>query len=100
MTSIVKGTIVVPSAIQRRAGIKVGDRLEFKVTGGVITILPKPGTAAGEYTLAQRRIIDAGLAEAERGPFHGPFKSGDELAAYLKAYKRRRGRSAKAQKTR
>ena len=36
MTSIVKTSIVVPAAIQRRAGIKAGDRLEFKVAGGMI----------------------------------------------------------------
>ena len=100
MTSIVKASIVVPAAIQRRAGIKAGDRLEFKVAGGMITILPKLPTAADEYTHELRRIIDARLAEAERGPFHGPFNSGDELAAYLKAYKRRRSRSTKAKKPR
>jgi hypothetical protein len=42
-------------------------------------------TADDEYTVEQRRIIDARLREAEKGPFYGPFKSGAEIAAFLKA---------------
>jgi bifunctional DNA-binding transcriptional regulator/antitoxin component of YhaV-PrlF toxin-antitoxin module len=34
-------SLAVPSQVQRRAGIKVGDQLEFKVSGGIITILPR-----------------------------------------------------------
>jgi hypothetical protein len=33
-------------------------------------------TADNEYTPAQRRVIDASLAESEKGPYYGPFKSG------------------------
>jgi bifunctional DNA-binding transcriptional regulator/antitoxin component of YhaV-PrlF toxin-antitoxin module len=32
--------LVVPPSVRRQAGIKAGDRLEFKVSDGVITIAP------------------------------------------------------------
>jgi len=43
MTVTVKNRtgLIVPPSVQRRAGIKSGDRLEFKASGGVITIMPK-----------------------------------------------------------
>jgi hypothetical protein len=77
MTVIVKSrtTLNVPPRIQRRASIKVGDELEFRVSGGIINIIPKLPTAHDEYTPAQRRIIDARLAEARKGPYYGPFES-------------------------
>jgi len=75
---------MVPPSVQRRAGIKAGDRLEFKVSGGVITILPKLPNADDEYTPEQRRTIDAQLDEAEKGPFHGPFDTAEEMIAHLK----------------
>src|SRR5205823_4900996 len=59
-----KTDLVVPAAVRRRAGIKPGDQLEFKVSGGVITIVPKLPSANDEYTPEQRRIIDARLAES------------------------------------
>lgn len=42
MTVIVKNktALVVPPRVQRRAGIQPGDRLEFKVSAGTITITP------------------------------------------------------------
>jgi bifunctional DNA-binding transcriptional regulator/antitoxin component of YhaV-PrlF toxin-antitoxin module len=36
-----KTEITVPRSIRRQAGIKVGDRIEFSVSRGVITIRPK-----------------------------------------------------------
>ena len=47
MTVTVKSTteLVVPPSVQRRAGIKTGDRLKFRVSSGTITIEPaKPAT--------------------------------------------------------
>jgi bifunctional DNA-binding transcriptional regulator/antitoxin component of YhaV-PrlF toxin-antitoxin module len=79
-----------PPSVRRRAGIKIGDELEVKVSGGVITMLPKLPTADDEYTPEQRRVISARLDEAEKGPYHGPFKSGEELAAYMKKFKAQR----------
>jgi hypothetical protein len=80
--------------VQRRARIKTGDRLEFKVSGGVITIIPKLPLADNEYTPKQRRIIDARLAEARRGPYYGPFENADEAIKFL----RKEIRSRKASK--
>lgn len=88
-----KTPLVVPSAIRRRAGIRSGDKLEFKVSRGVITILPKP-PADDESTPAQRRRIDRGIAkgleEIGKGRAHGPFGTADEAIAHLKALARRR----------
>jgi hypothetical protein len=41
-------------------------------------------TADDEYTPEKRRAIDASLAESEKGPYYGPFKSGAEIAAFMK----------------
>ena len=60
VTVIVKSAadLVVPRSVRRRAG----DRLEFKVSGGVINIVPKLPSADGEYTPEQRRIVNVRLA--------------------------------------
>lgn len=76
--------LIVPSAVRRKAGFKSGQDLEFKPSGGVITILPKLPTAEDEYTLKERYAIDAELAEAARGPFYGPFDTADAMVADLK----------------
>jgi len=93
-----KTPLVVPPAVRRRAGLKSGDELEFKVSGGVITILPKPRTQADEYTPAQRRIIDRniakGLEDIRKGRIHGPFETADEAIAHLKGHALRRKRAA------
>jgi bifunctional DNA-binding transcriptional regulator/antitoxin component of YhaV-PrlF toxin-antitoxin module len=31
----------LPAAVRQQAGIKIGDMLEFKVSGSVVTIIPK-----------------------------------------------------------
>jgi len=36
-----KTEIIVPRSIRRKAGIKAGDRVEFSVSGRVISIIPK-----------------------------------------------------------
>jgi len=79
-----KTPLTVPDGVRRRAGLKSGDKVEFKVSGGVITILPKCPNADDEYTPEQRRIIDARLAEAQEGPYHGPFKTADKAIAFLR----------------
>jgi bifunctional DNA-binding transcriptional regulator/antitoxin component of YhaV-PrlF toxin-antitoxin module len=79
-----KTPLVVPSAVRRKAGFKSGQELEFKASGGVITIVPKLPNADDEYTPDERRGIDAQLDEAEKGPFHGPFNTAGEMIAHLK----------------
>jgi hypothetical protein len=59
----------------------------------------KVPTAGDEYTPEQRRIISARLDRAEKGPFYGPFKNGDEVAAFLKTKVRSAARSAKSRKS-
>ena len=82
-----KTPLVVPPAIRRRPGLKSGQDLEFKVSGGVITILPKLPTTNDECTPDQRRIIDArlaeGLADIKAGRTFGPFDSADEMIAHM-----------------
>jgi bifunctional DNA-binding transcriptional regulator/antitoxin component of YhaV-PrlF toxin-antitoxin module len=85
-----KNTLTVPPQIQRRAGIKVGDRVEFKVSGGIINIIPELPTAVDEYTPEQRRVIDARLAEARKGPYYGPFESANEAIKFLRQQTRSR----------
>lgn len=86
MTVVVtsKSELVVPRSVRRKAGIKTGDRVEFKVSGHVINIVPKLPSAYDEYTPAQRRVIDA-RAEAGAGRGQkGPFDSAAEMVASLK----------------
>jgi AbrB family looped-hinge helix DNA binding protein len=98
MTVTVKNNttdLVVPRSVRRRAGIKPGDRLEFKVSGGIINIIPKLPSADDEYTTEQRRIIDTQLAEAAKGPYYGPFETADAAIRFLhqEIRKRKSGKS-------
>lgn len=77
---------ILPPHIRRMAGFKAGDQVEIKASGGVVTLSPKLRSADSEYTPGQRRVINVQLDEAEKGPLHGPFKSGKEIAAYLKTF--------------
>jgi bifunctional DNA-binding transcriptional regulator/antitoxin component of YhaV-PrlF toxin-antitoxin module len=78
-----KTPLVIPDAVRRQAGLKNGDQIEFKVSGGVINIIPKLPSADDEYTPEQRRVIDARLAEARKGPYYGPFETADEAVKFL-----------------
>jgi AbrB family looped-hinge helix DNA binding protein len=90
MTVVVtsKSELVVPRSVRRKAGIKTGDRVEFKVSGGVINIVPKLPSADDEYTPAQRRAIDVrlklSLAGVKKGHTAGPFDTAAEMVASLK----------------
>jgi bifunctional DNA-binding transcriptional regulator/antitoxin component of YhaV-PrlF toxin-antitoxin module len=51
--------IVIPDAVRRKAGLRRGDRVKFKVSGRAITILPE-SPVARDYPLATvNRIIKA-----------------------------------------
>jgi AbrB family looped-hinge helix DNA binding protein len=82
-----KTDLVVPRSVRRRAGIKAGDKLEFKVTGGVIHIVPRLPSADDEYTPRQRRAIDralaVGLDDIKKGRLHGPFETHEEMIEFL-----------------
>lgn len=94
MTIVVKSKdeLIVPRSVRRQAGIKTGDRVEFKVSGGVINIIPRLPTADNEYTPAERRALDSRLAEARKGPNYGPFETADDAVKFLR-------REIKARKT-
>ncbi|HEV2426538.1 MAG TPA: AbrB/MazE/SpoVT family DNA-binding domain-containing protein [Terriglobia bacterium] len=100
MTVVVKfkSDLIVPRSVRRRAGIKTGDRVEFKVSGGVINIIPELPSAAEEYTPAERRAVDLRLAEARKGPYFGPFSGAEDAITFLrkeiKARKRKERRRA------
>ena len=100
MTTVVKKKtpIVVPESLRRRAGIKPGDRLEFKVSGGIINIIAQVPSADDEYTPAQRRAILAEIAEAQKGPYYGPFDTADEMIASIKAELKKRAPKKKSSK--
>jgi bifunctional DNA-binding transcriptional regulator/antitoxin component of YhaV-PrlF toxin-antitoxin module len=76
MTVVVKSKddLVVPRSVRRRAGIKSRDRVEFKVSGGIINIIPELPTANGEYTPAQRRLLDAVWPKPAKARIMGPLK--------------------------
>jgi len=93
MTVVVtsKKELVVPKSVRRKAGLKDGDAVEFKVSGRIISIFPKAPVAPSKddgYTPAQRRVIDAGLAKAQEdvkaGRVHGPFTA-KEAAVFCRA---------------
>jgi hypothetical protein len=44
-------------------------------------------TADDEYTPEQRRMIDAAIEEGQKGPYYGPFKNGEEVAAFHEKWK-------------
>ena len=92
-----KTPLMVPDQVRRRAGLKHGDEVEFKVSGGVINIVPKLPFADDEYTPAQRRVIDARLQVARKGPYYGPFETAHEAIAFLR--KEIRNRKATGRKT-
>ncbi len=106
MTIVVKerDPLVVPLKIRRRAGIKVGDRLEFKAARGVITIVSR-SRIADEETPEQRKIIDAQLAEGlddiREGRVSKRFDTVDEMLASLKGSSPKKpGKAVRTAKTR
>jgi bifunctional DNA-binding transcriptional regulator/antitoxin component of YhaV-PrlF toxin-antitoxin module len=84
-----KTPLVVPPAVRRQAGFKSGQEVEFKVSGGVISIRPKLPAQDDEDTPERRRIIDAqlaeGLADVKAGRVRGPFSTHREFISSLHA---------------
>jgi AbrB family looped-hinge helix DNA binding protein len=89
-----KGQVTIPTSVRRQAGLSKGDLVNVTFIRGRIVITPKPAidpskfpSADEEYTPAQRRIIDARLAEADEdirhGRVQGPFESHKEFIASL-----------------
>jgi hypothetical protein len=72
---------VVPFSVPR-AGGPSADAAACYADGEVIDT-SKIRDADDEYTPEQRRILNAELDEAEKGPYYGPFKSPKEVEAFL-----------------
>jgi len=72
-----KAGVVAPPSVQRQAGIKIGDRLEFKVSSGSITITPvaPPAYKPTKSELAAIRKGEAAIARGEHIPL-GDFLHG------------------------
>ena len=90
MTVTVKSKrLAIPSEVQRRAGIRPGDRLEFRVSGKIITIMPELPNADDEYTPEQRKALNVQLAEGlediRKGRVSPKFDTVDEMLASLQA---------------
>lgn len=96
-----KTPLIVPPSIRRRAGLKPGDELEFRASGGVITITAKPESADDDYSPEQRKYIDArlkkALEEVEEGQAIGPFNTAAEMIASIESEIKKR-RAAKRKK--
>jgi bifunctional DNA-binding transcriptional regulator/antitoxin component of YhaV-PrlF toxin-antitoxin module len=95
-----KKPLTVPDGVLRRAGLKHGDRVEFKVSDGVINIVPKPSAVNDEYTPEERRAIDVQLDQAEKGPFHGPFDTVGEMITHMKGELKKRKASGTSKRAR
>jgi AbrB family looped-hinge helix DNA binding protein len=98
MTMIVrihrKGQMTLPTRLRALAGIAEGDLVEAAFQRGKIIITPKLlidrsqfSSAGGEYTPAQRRVIDARLAKADAdikgGRVSRAFETHEEFIADL-----------------
>ena len=81
-----KTPLTVPDRIRQEAGLKSGDQVEFRVSGRVIRIVPKP-PSADENTAAERRAIDRGIAQSrkeyQQGKNADPFDTADAFLADL-----------------
>ena len=93
--------MTIPRRVRSAVGLADGDLVEVKAVGNKIVITPqvvidraKFPSANGEYTPAQRRIVDARLAKSDEdikhGRVYGPFETHKEFMAAL-----RRGGSKK-----
>lgn len=75
--------------------------LEAKIERGKITLTPKLH-AAEEYTIAQRKTIDAqladALAEVKAGKAVGPFEIGEAITFLKNELKPQKNKNSKRQK--
>jgi len=65
-----KSPLTVPDQVRRRAGFKPGDQVEFKVSRGVVTILPKQSlTPVSDDTLtpAEAKKVRHALKQVREG---------------------------------
>jgi AbrB family looped-hinge helix DNA binding protein len=109
MTSIVKlqkkGQFTIPNHMREQIGLAEGDYIQVASRGSKIILEPAQAvtrTAAEELTPAQKRRMDArlaeGLADVKAGRVHGPFASAKEASAYIERVVSARRASRKAKR--
>ena len=81
-----KGQITLPHAFRERAGIQIGDVIDFEMEND-------------QPTMRIKRLIDRHLAESlrdlENGHIHGPFDNAEDL---IESLNRTTGRKRKKKK--
>ena len=106
-----KGQVTIPTRLRNQVGLSKGDLVEFSLQRGKIVITPKLlidrsqfPNADDEYTPAQRKIIDArlaeGLADIQAGRTFGPFPGAGEMIAHMKTRLKNRAASKKPKRAR
>jgi AbrB family looped-hinge helix DNA binding protein len=81
-----KGQVTIPTRLRVQVGLVDGDLVEAKAERGKIVLTPKM-IVDREYTPAQRRVVDARLAEsleqANKGHTYGPFETHKDMTTFL-----------------
>jgi len=85
MRSIAENRLIVPSGVQRRAGIKGGDRLKFVASPGMITI-----TAVDKVTYKATRAELLAIQKGEAEIANGKYVDLADLLHGLESHRRRR----------
>jgi AbrB family looped-hinge helix DNA binding protein len=88
-----KGQMTIPRRVRSAVGLDDGDLVEVRAVGRKIVITPQlvidrsKFPTADDYTPAQRRAIDRGIAQSEkeyrRGKGLGPFDTHEAFIASL-----------------
>lgn len=85
-----KGQVTIPIRLRVQVGLGDGDLVEAKAERGKIVLTPKPLADRDDddgYTPAQRRALDARLAESleqvKNGETYGPFGTHQEMTDFL-----------------
>ena len=89
-----KTPLTVPDQVRRRAGFKPGDKVEFKVSAGMVTILPtsSPADDADDILTPEESAL---VKKAEREMRQGKFVTLTQLRHALdRPHPRRRRKTA------
>ena len=92
-----KGQMTIPRRVRSAVGLIDGDLVEVRAVGKKIVITPQLVIdrsrfldTDNEYTPAQRRVIDArlaeGLADIEAGRVYGPFETHEAMMKSLRGH--------------
>jgi AbrB family looped-hinge helix DNA binding protein len=104
-----KGQVTLPTRLRSALGIGEGDMVEASVERGKIVLTPRViidraafPTADDDYTPAQRRVIDARLAQShedvKKRRTIGPFDTADAAIASMKLELTKRAAAKKSKR--